>query len=511
MNIEPPTANRELVLSVRGISKSFPGVRALHDVDFDAYAGQVHALVGENGAGKSTLIKILAGAQAPDRGEIFVRGQPTTLETPHRALDLGLSFIHQQLNLVPTFSAVENMTLGLPRRHRLGVLIDWRDVRRSARRVAKRLDFDFDIDTAVAGLSAPQQQLVAFGRALLSGASIITMDEPTASLSEEEVKKLYAVVRDLRNAGVAIVYVSHRLDEIFDLADTVTVFKDGEKVVTMPIGEVRDKAHLVTLIVGRAVSEFYPAAQDHPGEVVLRVRDLTWGTRVKNVSFDLRKGEILGLTGLVGAGRSELAHVLFGAHRADSGTVSFGESALRFSSPRAAIDRGIALVPEDRRHQGAIVSMNLRENITLPALKRFRSRPVLPLIDRSAERRATRRTLEDMDVRATGSEQTLATLSGGNQQKVILGKWLLTGAQVLILDEPTQGIDVGAKSEIYNLVERLAATGVSILFISSDLEEIVSICKRVLVMREGRIVANLHNPDDHQILAHCYGSAADRL
>jgi ABC-type sugar transport system ATPase subunit len=493
------------MLSVRAVSKTFPGVRALHKVDIEVREGEVHALVGENGAGKSTLIKILAGAYSPDEGEVRLNGRPVTITSPRHALDLGLAFIHQELNLVPYFSSYENMTLGLRRRRYLGFLIDWRAVRKQVEQVAKRLGFDFDIRLPVSELSASRQGMVAIGRALMADARLITMDEPTSTLSAEEVDKLYDVVRDLARSGVAIIYVSHRLNEIFDLADTVSVLKDGEKVATLPRQNVSGKAHLVRLIVGRELAEYHPHYEEHPGKTVLRVRNASWARYVRNVSLDLHEGEIVGLTGLIGAGCSELAHLIFGSQRLDSGSIEVEGVPAHFRHPRDAIRKGMALLPEDRRKQGAVMAMSVRENMTLPALAGFRVSPLMPLIARRRERQTVSAMMRRLNVRATGSEQQLALLSGGNQQKAILGKWLLTKARILIFDQPTQGIDVAAKSEIYRLIEQLAADGAAVIFISSDLDEVVRLCTRVLVMREGELVADLHKPDPGRILAYCYG------
>jgi ABC-type sugar transport system ATPase subunit len=493
------------MLSVRAVSKTFPGVRALHKVDMEVREGEVHALVGENGAGKSTLIKILAGVYSPDEGEVWLHARPVTITSPRHALNLGLSFIHQELNLVPYFSAYENMTLGLRRRRHLGFLIDWRAVRKQVEKVAERLSFDFDIRLPVSELPASRRGMVAIGRALMADARLITMDEPTSTLTVQEVQKLYDVVRDLARSGVAIIYVSHRLNEIFDLADTVSVLKDGEKVATLPRQNVTSKAHLVRLIVGRELAEYQPHHVEHPGKTVLRVRNASWARSVRNVSLDLHQGEVVGITGLIGAGRSELAHLIFGSQPLDSGSIEVEGARVHFRHPRDAIRKGMALLPEDRRQQGAVMAMSVRENMTLPALGGFRVSSLIPLIARWRERRTVSGMMGRLNVRATGTEQQLALLSGGNQQKAILGKWLLTKASILIFDEPTQGIDVAAKSEIYTLIEQLAADGAAIIFISSDLEEVVRVCKRVLVMREGELVADLYDPDPGRILAYCYG------
>jgi ABC-type sugar transport system ATPase subunit len=499
------------VVSTRRLTKRFPGTLALQSFDIDIYPGEIHALVGENGAGKSTFIKIIAGAYTADDGDIFVDGNQVRIRSPQVSQELGLSFIHQQLTNVPQFSVSEELTIGLVRGRHHGLLVDRKTARRTAREVAERLGLTFDLRRQMATLSAAQQQLVAIGRALIAESRVLVLDEPTAPLSAGEAEKLFEIVESLRDDGVAVVYVSHRLEEVFRLADRVTVLKDGLKVGTFPISEIEDKDHLIRLIVGRDVKQFYPQAPETGSEAttVLKVRDLRDGRRVHGVSFDLRKGEMVGLAGLVGSGRSELAHILFGDQRPSGGTIEVTGEVRRFRQPRQAIKSGIALLPEDRRTQGAILAMRVRENMTLASLERFRFAGALPLVNKRRERHAVKDEMSRLRVRARSAEQPLAQLSGGNQQKVILAKWLMTDSDILIFDEPTQGIDVGSKAEIYDLVDVLVGRGKSVVFISSDLEELSRVCRRVLVMREGRIVADLYDADEAEILRNCFEARSE--
>lgn len=495
-----------LELQVESVAKSFPGVLALSDVDMDVRPGEVHALVGENGAGKSTLIKILAGLYAPDHGTIRINGREVSIDSASEARSHGLEFIHQDLNLVPAFSAVENMALGLPVPRRAGVLVDWPALHRQARKVADRVGADFDLHAPVKNLSQAQRVMVAICRALMLDSRVITMDEPTAALSGSEVQRLFALVRELQSQGVAVIYVSHRLEEVFELADRVTVLKDGHLVGTFPLSEIDGEGDLTKLIIGHTLEEMIGTREGQPRETRLMARNLCWRDRIHDVSLELRAGEILGLGGLVGAGRSELAHLLFGAERPDTGEIEIGGSTASLRSPKHAIAQGMALVPEDRRGQAGVMEMSIRENATLTSLHSYK---LGPFIANGRERAAVRELVGQFGVKSSSIENPLRELSGGNQQKVIIGKWVHTGADIYIFDEPTQGVDVGAKREIFQIIEDLADSGAAVLFISSELEEVAGISDRVLVMREGRIVAELKNGDVtvSGILEHCYGTA----
>lgn len=493
------------LLEVVGLVKSFPGVRALKGVDFDVRPGEVHALVGENGAGKSTLIKILAGVYQPDAGTVRVGGNEVRVNSAKQATELGFSFIHQDLNFVPGFNAIENMALGNPLPRVGGIFVRWSELRRQAKSVADRMLIDFDLDSPVRELSQAQRVMLAICRALMLDSQLIVMDEPTAALSGQEVSQLYKLVKDLTRQGVAILYVSHRLEEVFNLADRVTVLKDGSKVGTYDIEELVDTAHLTQLIIGKTLEEMIGTHRRSVGDVRLAAKNLVWGSKVRNVSLELRAGEIVGLAGLVGSGRSELARLLFGAERPDSGQIEVAGRPVRLASPRDAIDCGVALVPEDRRHQSGVMQMSVRENATLISLGRYR---IGPFIRRRLERVTVRRMIDRFSIRTPSVETPLKDLSGGNQQKVLIGKWVDSDAVVYIFDEPTQGVDVGAKQEIFSIIRNLADEGSAVLFIASELEEVVGIADRVLVMREGSLVAEMDRSEAsvQRVLEHCYAS-----
>lgn len=492
----PPPGGAGLapLLQVRGLAKHFGGVHALKGVDIDIQAGEVHGLVGANGAGKSTLIRVLAGVHRPDAGSIAVDGVPVAIADPQHASDIGLNFIHQELNLVPKFNAIENMTLGLHKATRLG-LIRWGPVRRQVDEVMRRLGADFPLDVPVEDLSVAQRWLISIGRALIRRARLIAMDEPTASLSAEEAGRLFQIIRELSSDGIAILYVSHRLDEIMDLCDRVTVFKDGDRVLHADRAAMT-KDGLVRAIVGGEV----PAADsattpDHARPVVLEVRHLGRGSVVRDVSLQLHAGEVLGLAGLVGAGRSELARLIFGADRADSGTMSLDGAPWKPTGPHDAVAGGIGFIPEERRSQGLILHKDVSFNINLADLGPLRYAPPLPLISLGRAARRAQDIARQLRVKTPRVTTPVVELSGGNQQKVVIGKWLTRNPRVLILDEPSRGVDVGARAEIHRSIKELAAGGVGAMVISSEVEELPGLCDRVLVMVEGRIAGELTGPE----------------
>ena len=474
------------ILSVRGIAKSFGPIQALRSVDFDLRAGEVHALMGENGAGKSTLVKVLAGMHAPTAGRILVNGAETTLPDPRAAARAGIAIVHQELLLFGELTVAENIFSGAyPLK---GGLIDWAGMRSRARALLAELDcHDLDVDRKIGSLSIAMRQRVEIARALRQEARVLILDEPTAALGESDAERLLDIVTKLRGRGVGIVYVSHRMNEIFRIADRMTVLRDGAYIATRD-ARATSEADLVSLMVGRAVDQIFPKIEVPIGGPVLEVTGLNRDKLVRDASFTLRKGEILGVAGLIGSGRTELAHVLFGITPAESGRIRLNGRDLTITSPRAARDAGIAYVPEDRGHQGLVKPLSIRENISMAVLDRISPSGI---IARAREVALARRGFDLLGVRASGIEQPAGQLSGGNQQKVVIAKWLETQPSVLILDEPTRGIDVGAKAEIHRLMGELVGAGLSILMISSELPEVLAMSDRVMVIAEGRITAIL--------------------
>jgi ribose transport system ATP-binding protein len=473
------------LLQVRSVFKAFPGVQALRGVDLELRPGEVLAVLGENGAGKSTLIKILGGAHRPDAGTIHVAGQPVQLHNPVDAQRAGISIIYQEFNLIPALSARENIFLGRERR-RFGWLRQDAELQQ-ARQLFARLGVEIDPDAPCRELSVAQQQLVEIAKALSLDARILVMDEPSATLTPPEVERLFGIIRDLRAQGLGLIYISHRLEEIFAIADRVLVLRDGELVGAKPIREVT-RAGLIEMMVGRKLEQEFPKRAVRPGPDRLVVRNLCRGQKVRNVSFAIRRGEVLGLTGLVGAGRTELARCLFGADRADSGAIELDGRPLSPRHPREAIRAGLALLTEDRKSQGLVLGQSVRENFGLPNLDRFSRWGV---VREKTERGALDGYVQSLRIRIPHQEQLARNLSGGNQQKVVLAKWLERHCEVVMFDEPTRGIDVGAKFEVHQLINELAAQGKAILMISSELPEVLGMSDRVLVMHGGRIVGEI--------------------
>lgn len=475
------------ILVLRNIYKSFPGVQALAGVSLDLYPGEVHALVGENGAGKSTLIKIAAGVHAPDAGEILFEGRPVRLEGPRHAAALGIAVIHQEPHLFPTLSVLENLFMGFhPRRGPFG-WVDWRAMARRAEEVLRELGVDLPLDVPAGDLSAAQQQLLQIARALLQDAKVLIMDEPTSSLSQREVEVLFEIIRRLRSRGVGILYISHRLEEVFALADRVTVLRDGQWVGTDPIHAVTPEA-LIARMVGRELTQLFPHAPHPPGEVLLRVHGLRRSGLFEGISFEVRAGEIVGMAGLIGAGRSEVAQAIFGVLPPDGGFIEVNGRRIVPRGPWDAMAAGIFYIPEDRHRQGIVAPMSVQANLTLAVLRRIAR---FGWIDRRAELALVEAYRERLRIRVASVEQPVGTLSGGNQQKVVVARGLALQPRVLILDEPTRGIDVGTKAEIHRLMDELAAQGMGILMISSELPEILGMADRILVMRAGRLVGEL--------------------
>ncbi|EIM24706.1 sugar ABC transporter ATP-binding protein [Microvirga lotononidis] len=474
------------ILEMRDISKTFPGVRALTNVSLTVYPGEIHALMGENGAGKSTLMKILSGAyQADPGGEIRINGQPVVIDGPLTARHHGISIIYQELSLAPNLTVAENMLLG--REHKSGPMVDRRSMEKACRTVLERLGVQFKATTKVSELSMAERQLVEIARALIANSRILVMDEPTTSLSSRETEAMFALIRQLRAEGLAIIYISHRMAEIYELAERVSVLRDGSYVGTL-VGDEISAERLVQMMVGRDLSSFYKKDHDahqSRGPVMFAVRNMGDGVRVHDCSFELHEGEVLGIAGLVGAGRTELARLIYGADPRTSGEVFLQGNRLSIDEPDDAIHSGVVYLTEDRKHLGLFLDLTVRDNVNVNVLSRdSRAGGVLNM--KVAKQRAAA-AIRALGIRVAGDVVPVGSLSGGNQQKVLLSRLLETKPKVLILDEPTRGVDIGAKSEIYRLIDSLARNGVGVIVISSELPEVVGICDRVLVMREGRL------------------------
>ncbi|MFW6169409.1 MAG: sugar ABC transporter ATP-binding protein [Planctomycetota bacterium] len=485
----------EQLLYMEQISKAFPGVQALQCVDFELLPGEVHALVGENGAGKSTLIKVLSGVHRPDAGRVWLRGQEAHAHSPREMMDLGVRVIYQELNLVPGLSVAENLFLGRePVRYRIGGVVDWSRMYQQCGTILRRFGLGIDPRTKVARLGVAQQQIVEIAKAVSCHARIVVMDEPTSALTERETEKLFTIIRDLRSQGVSVIYISHRLDEIRRIADRVTVLRDGRHMITAPRGEL-SPAEIIQHMVGRSIEEYYPKETLSRGDVLLSVEGLSQHNVCRDVSFQLRGGEILGLAGLVGSGRTEIAELLFGRRKADQGVIRLGGRPVRVRTPRHAVELGIGLIPEQRKTDGLVLGMSVFDNATLSILKKS---SIFGLVPRRRLARRVKKVTEETQLKSSGQNQRVKYLSGGNQQKVVLAKWLLHECQVYIFDEPTRGVDVGAKREIYRLMEKLARRGAGIIMISSDMPEVLHMSDRILVVCEGRVAGELQRHEATQ-------------
>src|SRR5215207_2116133 len=469
----------QLAIEVRDVSKSYGSTHALRGVALDLRPGEIHSLVGENGAGKSTLIKVMTGLETPDSGEVFVAGERVTLRGPADARALGIGCIYQEPQVFPDLTVSENIFMG----ESSGKLVRWGDMHRRAADILAELEVDVDPRAVASGLTVGAQQAVEIAKAMSRDVRVLIMDEPTAALSAFEVQRLFRQVRRLAASGVAILFVSHRLDEVFELSDRITVFRDGTHISTKPASEVTDET-LIRDMVGRELTDFFHRVAHDPGAVALRAVDLGRKGAFHGVSFEVRHGEVVGFAGLVGSGRTEVAEALFGVAPADEGTIERGGNVVAIRSPGDAMKQGIAYVSEDRRRLGLSLPQSITANVTLAGLRRFVSR--WRMVDRAAERAVATRYREQLGIKASSLSTPVGNLSGGNQQKVMLAKWLDVTPAVLILDEPTRGIDVGAKVDIHELVGELANAGVAVILISSDLPEVLAMSDRVLVMREGR-------------------------
>ena len=469
------------IIEFKNVTKAFPGVLALSDVDLDLQKGEVHAIVGENGAGKSTLIKTLSGINVPDKGQIFFEGKELKNITPKLSRELGITVIYQELTLVNDLSIAENIFLGdFPRN---GALLDKKTMMDRARAILDELELKLDPGIKVGELTTGYQQMVEISRAVARDARVLILDEPTASLSNKEVEILFRFLRKAKKKGITIVYISHRLDEIFEISDRITVLRDGKKISTLNTADT-NRDQLVSLMVGREIGEVYPERAKAPGtEVVLETQQLT-GNGDQNISLQLHRGEVLGLGGLVGAGRTEFAELLFGVKKAESGKILLNGQEVHIKSPEQAMKHGIVLMPEDRKGQGIILDMTIRENMVLSVLRKISNSLVL---NKKKEKSLVDRYIKAMSVKTPSPEQKVKNLSGGNQQKVVLAKGMATEPDIVIIDEPTRGIDVGAKREVYDLINQMVAEGKSIIMISSDMEELLGMSDRIAVFCEGHL------------------------
>jgi ABC-type sugar transport system ATPase subunit len=487
VSVATATLAGEELLSLRGVTKRFGGVTALEGIDFDVRAGEVHALVGENGAGKSTLMKVIDGLHRPDEGELVVRGEPASFSSVHDAEAAGIAMIPQELELFPELSVVENLYVGRARpRRRLGTF-DGAAMRAQAEEVFASLGVEVDVSAPVRRLSTANRQLVEIARALIRDAAVVIMDEPTAALTDREAERLFGVIRDLTRRGVGVVYISHRLEEVFALADRITVIRDGRHVATAPAAELQPD-ELVRLMVGRPVSQLFARTPAPVGDVALELRGLTREGEFADVDLTLRRGEVVTLAGLIGAGRTELAQTVFGLRAPDRGEILVDGRPVEIGSPEEALARGIAYVPEERRSQGLVLPFSISWNIASSSL---RSLSRLGFVQRRGERDLAARYAQSLSIRGAGLADPVQRLSGGNQQKVLVAKSLAREPAILLLDEPTRGVDIGAKAEIYGLIDDLARQGRAILVISSELAEVLALGDRVVVLREGRVVAEL--------------------
>jgi inositol transport system ATP-binding protein len=499
MDGEAAAAHDRCLLEVRNISKSFPGVVALDDVSLRVGAGTVHALIGENGAGKSTLMKIIAGIIAADAGELRLLGRTLQLRSPRQALESGIAMIHQELNLMPSMSVAENIWIGREPANALGI-ISHRELHRRTRALLERLAIDLDPQAEVRTLSIAHRQMVEIARALSYDSQLLIMDEPTSALTEHDAAHLFAIIRELKSQGKGVLYITHRMDELSEIADQITVLRDGRYIGTERTSNLT-REQMIRMMVGRELARIFPGARSVPGATVLSARGLGLPPHFRDVSFELHAGEILGIAGLVGAGRSKLAEALFGVSPARHGKLLIGGAEIGIDSPRTALSCGMAFVTEDRKETGCLLTLSVLDNLEIAVLTRDFVR--LGFVRGIAVREACAAISRQLRVKTPDLGEPIANLSGGNQQKVLIGRWLLTGPRILILDEPTRGIDVAAKAEIHQLIAQLAAQGAAVLMISSELPEILGMSHRVMVMHEGRVTGILEREqaDPEKIMA----------
>ncbi len=481
-----------VLVEFKDISKSFPGVKALQNVQFNLKSGEVHALLGENGAGKSTLMKILSGVYVKDTGKTYIKGKEVDYKTPKEAQDLGIAIIHQELNLCKHLTVAENIYLA--KEESTFGFISERKMNKMASEILASLNLDFKPDTLVGELSVSKQQMVEIAKALATNAEIIIMDEPTSALTDKEIEDLFSIIYKLKKEGKGIVYISHRLEELASIVDRVSVLRDGEYITTLDFAKT-NLEEIIGYMVGREITNKYPRVETKVGEKILEVRHLSAGKAVKDVSFELYKGEIVAFAGLMGAGRTELVRAIFGADKKSAGAIYLKSQEVKIKSPRQAIDHGVFCVPEDRKKDGLCINMTVLENLTLPNLDKASKGD---FIITNREKSFAEQMVGSLKIKTPTISQAVKNLSGGNQQKIVVGKWLLRDANVIIFDEPTRGIDVAAKVEIYNLMNELKKQGIGVMFVSSELPEVLGMSDRVLVMCNGRITANLITKETNQ-------------
>ena len=487
----------EALLKMQGITKHFPGILALSNVSFDLFSGEVHCLVGENGAGKSTLIKILSGACKKDKGEIFIEGRPIEINSPHQAQEYGISTVYQELNLIPYVTVGENIFLGHEFvKNRLGQ-INWAEIYDRTAEILNQLKVKISPLAKVSTLSVAQRQMIEIAKALSMGGKIIVMDEPTASLTDKEIYELFRIIKNLKKYGTGIIYISHRLEELFEIANRITILRDGEHIATFDDISKISLDKIITLMVGRKLKDKIPKVVYQKGKELFKVQNFNSEGVFKDINFSIYEGEVLGFAGLIGSGRKELAHAIFGAGLIDSGTIYLEGRQIKIKSPVDAVKHGIGLLTEDRKNQGLMLELSVGNNITLSKLSRISS---FFRINNFKEIKIIGELIEDLKIKIQSIFQLVKFLSGGNQQKIVLAKWLFTQSRILIFNEPTRGIDVGAKTEIYRLINDLVAKGVGIIIVSSELPEIIGISDRIIIMQNGSIVSELSSEEADQEL-----------
>ena len=482
--------DRQPIIELKNVSKEFPGVKALAEINLEFYPGEVHALLGENGAGKSTVIKIISGVYKRNAGTMLFNGEECNFENAKQAIEMGISVIHQELSVVPDLTVAENIYIGREIKRKNG-LLDKAKMQKRTQEILDMLDLKIKPDNIVKKLSAAEKQMVEIAKAVSSNSKVVIMDEPTSSISEHEVESLFRIIKKLKKENVAIIYISHRLKELFEIGDKVSVLRDGKYIKTVPL-ESMDEKSLITLMVGREIRTYIDRSDKKLGQPVLELNQVSRKGAFHNVSIQVKKGEIVGIAGLIGSGRTEVLRGIFGAEPFEEGSMHLNGKEIRITCAKQAISKGIGLVPEDRRTQGVMLKKSVRENITLPSVKR---KAVKGFVDVNWEKDSSDQYIKKLSIKTPGKETISKNLSGGNQQKIVIAKWLLAQSEILLLDEPTRGIDIGAKFEIYKLINEFTKNGGSILVVSSELPELLGICDKIYVMSEGKVTGCLDNQD----------------